>query len=333
MATLTPWASILTPRRRAIINRLGIHRFCGQSGDAVSLCVFMIRSLTALVLALVLTLGGSFDLLAQPPQHRHRSKKPATPPCREGCKPETAAPQVAVDTPEDDAAQKELFALSRELRNGAPDAYERLSAFATKNTTDVWGARAALALGFQDFSKNRMAQALGWLLKSQGDTLLREYALYWTAQTQRNLGRSAEAYKTLQTLQHDYPNTALREQVQQSFAETALQTGHAQEAIDALDAYAGTSSKPDLLIERARAYQAAHQLPRAAKDYQTIFYKFPLADEAKPANAALTAITHELRKEYPYPGVEMQEQRARAFYDAHKWREARAEFEKLLSML
>jgi soluble lytic murein transglycosylase len=333
MATLTPWASILTPRRRAIINRLGIHRFCGQSGGAVSLCVSIVRSLTALVLALVLSLGGSFDLLAQSPKHRHKSKKPAPPPCREGCKPETAAPQVAVDTPEDDLAQKELSTLSRELRNGAPDAYEKLSAFATKNTTNVWGARAALALGYQDFSKNRMAQALGWLLKSQGDTLLREYALYWTAQTQRNVGRNAEAYKTLQTLQHDYPNTALREQVLQSFAETAVQSGHGQEAIDALNAYAGTSSKPDLLIERARAYQTAHQLARAAKDYQTIFYKFPLADEAKPAGADLTTITRELGKEYPYPGVEMQEQRARVFYDAHKWREARAEFEKVLTML
>lgn len=333
MATLTPWASILTQRRRAIINRFGIHRFCGPSGDALSLCFSVIHSLTALVLALVLSLGGSAGLLAQPTQHRHGSRKPATPACREGCKPETVAPQVAVDTPEDDAAEKELSSLSRELRNGVPDAYARLSAFATQNTTNVWGARAALALGYQDFSKNRMAQALGWLLKSQGDTLLREYALYWTAQTERNLGRNAEAYKTLQTLQHDYPNTALREQVLQSFAQTAIQTGRAQEAIATLNAYAGTSSKPDLLIERARAYQAGHQLPRAAKDFQTIFYKFPRADEAKPAGAALTTIMRALRKEYPYPGVEMQEQRARAFYDAHKWREARLEFEKLLTML
>jgi len=42
---------------------------------------------------------------------------------------------------------------------------------------------------------------------------------------------------------------------------------------------------------------------------------------------------HALGKEYVYPGVELQEQRAQAFYDAHKWKEARAEFEKLLSML
>jgi len=34
---------------------------------------------------------------------------------------------------------------------------------------------------------------------------------------------------------------------------------------------------------------------------------------------------HALGKEYPYPGVEMQEQRAQAFYDAHKWREARTD--------
>jgi soluble lytic murein transglycosylase len=333
MAIHTPWASILIRRRRAITNRPGTNRFCGRSEDALSLCLSMTRSLTALVLAFVLSLGSSVDLLARPTQHKHKSKKPPAPPCRDGCKPETAPPQVAVETPEDDASLKELSLLARDLRNRAPGAYEKLSAFAEKNTTNVWGARASLALGYEDFSKSRMAQALGWLLKAQSDALLREYALYWTAQAQLNLGRKAEAYRVLQTLQREYPNTALREQLLQSLAPTAVQLGHPQEAIDALNAYAGTSSKPELLIERARAYQAAHQLPRAAKDFQTIFYKFPLADEAKPAGAALTPIMHALGKEYSYPGAELQEQRARIFYDAHKWREARTEFEKLLNML
>lgn len=301
--------------------------------DAVSLFVPMIRSFTALILALALSLGSSFALFAQTPPQKHKRKKPPTPPCRDGCKPETPAPQVPVETPDDEAAQKELTGLARELRNRAPGAYEKLSAFATKNTTNVWGARAALALGYEDFSDKRVPQALGWLLKAQNDTLLREYALYWTAQAQLNLGRKAEAYKVLQTLDHDFPNTALREQLLLSLAPTAVQLGHPQEAIDALNAYSPASSKPDLLIERARAYQAAHQLPRAAKDFQTIFYKFPMADEAKPAGAALTQLMHALSKEYSYPGVEMQEQRAQIFYDAHKWREARAEFEKLLSML
>jgi soluble lytic murein transglycosylase len=293
----------------------------------------MSRSLAALILIAVLSFGGAFDAIAQSSKHHRKAKKPKSPSCQTGCKPDTSPPQVAADTPEDEAAEKELSDLARALRNATPGGYEKLSAFAVKNTTNVWGARAALALGYADFSKNGNAQSLGWLLKAQSDTLLREYALYWTAQAQRTLGRGADAYKVLQTIQHDYPNSAMREQLLESFAPTAVQLGRAQEAIDALEAYSATSSKSTLLYERAHAYQAAHQLPRAAKDYQAVFYKFPLADEAKPAGSALSQLMHSLGKEYVYPGVELQEQRAQAFYDAHKWKEARAEFEKLLTML
>ncbi len=267
----------------------------------------MSRSLVALILIVGLSFGGAFDAFAQSSRHH--------------------------DTPQDEAAQKELSDLARALHNATPGAYEKLSAFAARNTTNLWGARAALALGYEEYSKNRTAQGLGWLIKAQNDTLLREYALYWTAQAQRALGRSADAYKVLQTIQHDYPNTAMREQLLEAFAPTAVQLGHSQEAVDALDAYSATASKSTLLYERARAYQAARQLARAAKDYQTVFYKFPLADEAKPAGSALSQLMHALGKEYVYPGVELQEHRAQAFYDAHKWKEARAEFEKLLTMV
>src|SRR5215469_8048741 len=203
MATLTPWAIIRTPHRRAITSRSMLRTFCRRAASAVSSDVSMTRSLMSLTLALAMSLGGSMDASAGSLQHKRKSKKPSSPPCRFGCKPETAAPQVATDTPEDEALQKELSALAREVRNGSQDSYARLSAFATKNTTNAWGARAALALGYQDFSKNRMPQALGWLLKAQNDALLREYALYWTAQAQLTAGRKAEAYKVLQTLQHD----------------------------------------------------------------------------------------------------------------------------------
>jgi soluble lytic murein transglycosylase len=293
----------------------------------------MSRALVAWTLILGLSFGGASASFAQSSKQHRKSKKPKTPPCRTGCKLDTPAPQVAADTPEDEAAEKELSGLARELHSGAPGAYEKLSAFAVKHTTNVSGARAALALGYEEYSKNHAAQGLGWLLKAQNDTLLREYALYWTAQAQRALGRNADAYKALQTIQNDYPNTAMREPLLEAFAPTAVQLGHTQEAIDALEAYSATASKPTLLFDRAHAYQTAHQLARAAKDYQTVFYKFPLADEAKPAGSALQTLMHALGKEYVYPGVELQEQRAKAFYDAHKWKEARAEFEKLLTML
>jgi soluble lytic murein transglycosylase len=293
----------------------------------------MARSFVALVLIIGLSFGGTLEVLAQSPTHKHKSKKPKSPPCQTGCKPDTSAPQVAADTPEDEAAQKELSDLARALHNGTPGSYEKLSAFAAKNSANVWGARAALALGYDEYMKNRSGQAVSLFVKAQNDTLLREYALYWTSQAQRALGRNADAYKVLQTIQQDYPNTAMREQVLEAFAPTAVQLSHAQEAIDALEAYSGTTSKPTLLFDRAHAYQAAHQLSRAAKDYQAVFYKYPQADEAKPAGSVLSQLMHALGKEYPYPGVEMQEQRAQIFYDAHKWKEARAEYEKLLTMV
>lgn len=314
----------------------GIARIAASHAPAEWPAAARARRLCLLMLAFALMASGAAAALGQSSRHHRKKniKKPTPVPCRVGCRPETAAPQlVAGDTPEDQALQKELSGLARALHNAEPGAYAKLSAFATKNAANVWGARAALALGFDDHSKKHEQQALAWFTKASGDTVLREYVLYWTAQAKQGLGRLKDALADLETVQHDYPNTAMKEQLLESFAPLATELGRAQEAIDALNAYPATGSKPTLLLERGQAYQGSHQLPRAAKDYQTIFYKYSQSDEAKAADSALKKILHEMGKEYPYPGVELQQQRAQAFYDAHKWKEARAEFEKLLAML
>jgi soluble lytic murein transglycosylase len=250
-----------------------------------------------------------------------------------GCKPDTTSPDVLSATAEGAAAQKELSDLARNLHNASPGAYEKLAAFAAKHADDVSGARAALALGYDDYQKNKAPQALVWLTKAQKDDLLREYALYWSAQAKRSAKRSAEALADLKAIERDYPNTAIKEQVVDALAVTASETGHGDDAIAALNSYSGTTSKPVLLLDRARAYQAASQTVRAVKDYQAIFYKFPLSDESKAAASALPGLQKSLRNEFPYGTAEQQEQRAQAFFDAHKWREARTEYDKLAGML
>ncbi|HXI40289.1 MAG TPA: hypothetical protein VNH83_09930, partial [Bryobacteraceae bacterium] len=115
------------------------------------------------MLAFALVAGGTPDVFAQSSRHHRKKKikKPAPVPCRAGCSPETAGPQlVAGDTPEDQALQKELAQLARDMHNTAPGAYTKLSAFAAKNVANVWGARAALALGFEDNSQKHYQQAL-----------------------------------------------------------------------------------------------------------------------------------------------------------------------------
>jgi len=254
-------------------------------------------------------------------------------PCRAGCKPDTTAPVVLTTSMDDAGANQELSELARNLRNGAPRSYEKLSGFAAKHSADHWGPRAALALGYEDYQKNRAPQALAWLATAKGDALLSEYVLYWTAQTKRLLKRNAEALADLNAIRRDYPNTAIKEQVMDALAVAATGTGHPQDAIDALTDYSGTASKPALLLDRAHAYQAAGQTVRAAKDYQAIYYKYPLNDEAKAAGAALPVLQKILRSEFPYATAEIEEQRAQSLFDAHKWREARLEFDKLAGML
>jgi soluble lytic murein transglycosylase len=267
-------------------------------------------------------------------QTRHKKKaRPKSAACQTGCKPDTSTPDVATSSPDDAASLKELSGLARNLKNATPGAYDRLAAFATKHAGDAWGARAALALGYDDYQKNRPQQALTWLAKAKNEAVLPDYVLFWTAQAKRALKRSGEALADFKAIQRDYPNTAMKEQVVDLLAVTATETGHPQEAVEALTAYSATATKPALLLDRAHAYQAAGQTVRAAKDYQTIFYKYPLSDEAKVAGPALASLQKSLRSEFPYGASEMQEQRAQLLFDAHKWRDARVEFDKLSTML
>jgi soluble lytic murein transglycosylase len=290
--------------------------------------------------ALIFLVGSNAFAQTTPPSTSssatHKKKKsthPKSPACQTGCKPDTTSPALDAATPEDAAAQKEVGLLARDLHHGTPGSYDKLADFANKNSSSVWGQRAALALGYDDYMKARFPQAATWLEKVQPDPLLREYTLFWTAQNNRALHKNNEAAKEFSTLLADYPNTVIKDQVVEAYAPTLVEMGHPQEALEVLAAYPLTGTKPSLLLVRARAHEAARKLTDAIKDYQTVYYKYPLSDESKDAAIALPRLSKQLRNEFPYATAEMQDQRAQAFYDAHKWKEDRVEYEKLASML
>lgn len=299
---------------------------------------FSLRSFGSRVLALalsfVLAAGASGDLFAQSTQHRHKkSSHPKSPACQTGCKPDTTAPAIDAESSEDAAAQRELAPLARDLHHGTPGAYEKLVVFANKNSGSAWGERAALALGYDDYIKGHPQQALTSFEKAKHDLLLGEYTLFWTAQAEHASANNVAAAQDFAALLRDYPNTVIKEQVLETYVPVTITLGRAQDGLEALESYPGTSSKPSLLLVRARAYEATRKLVPAAKDYQTLFYKHALADEAKEAGIALPRLNKELHSEFPYATGELQQQRAEAFYDAHKWKEARAEYEKLAAIL
>jgi len=121
----------------------------------------------ALLLSLALALASSADTLTPNPQHKKKkATHPKSPACATGCKPDTSVPALDADAPEDAALQKELAPLARDVRRATPGSYEKLAAFANKNSSSTWGQRAALALAFNDFSILHAQPALNWLQKA-----------------------------------------------------------------------------------------------------------------------------------------------------------------------
>ena len=102
-------------------------------------------------------------------------------------------PSLDSATPADAAAQKELAGLARDLHHATPGAYEKMAAFANKNIASVWGQRAALVLGYEDYGKAHPQQGMMWLQKAKPDALLSEYTLFWIAQSERALNQNLQA--------------------------------------------------------------------------------------------------------------------------------------------
>lgn len=239
--------------------------------------------------------------------------------------------------------EEELSQLARTLREeGSAGAYARLAEFADSHGASELGARAALALGYSDFSKGRQPQAARWLERASsgmennpGGSLLREYVLYWQAQVKHAQHRDADAVSQLEAFRREFPDSVQTEQAVESLAGAEMARGKAEPAVAALDAYPGTSSKPALLLLRAQARQKIAKDRKAASaaaalDYLAVYYRFPLSDEAKIAGMRLPALEKSLRAEFPGISIEERLSRAAAFYDTHKWREALAEYQRLL---
>jgi soluble lytic murein transglycosylase len=231
-----------------------------------------------------------------------------------------------------ESGEKQLAQLARALHENLNTAsYVALSAFAIKNAKNELGARAALALGYFDLSREKPDLALVWLRKTVDDKLLREYVQYWQAETSLALGQTGAGLEQLQSFRRDFPDSVMTDQAVTLLAQTALEIGKSGDALAALDAYPNTISKPALLLLRAQAHEklaaAKGEKPlSAALDYLDVYYRFPLNDEAKAAGQRIPSLQSALGEAFPGTPMQLQLARAEALFLANRWREARAEY-------
>ncbi|PYU35062.1 MAG: hypothetical protein DMG31_04760, partial [Acidobacteria bacterium] len=236
-------------------------------------------------------------------------------------------------------AEQQLERLARDLHEHPMGmAYERLVQFAGREKGTAVGARAALALGYYDYSRAHFTEARSWLEQAAADPLLPDYAMFWEAQNDRAAGAVDIALAELKRYRERYPDTAMSDSAIEALAQAAIAAGQPADAMAALREYPKTTAKPSLLLLRAQANEKAAlakgQKPvAAANDYLELIYRFPINDEAKVAVERIPYLQAILGEQFPGTPVEREISRAEALFDARRWRDVRKAYEDLLPKL
>ncbi|MGB8654522.1 MAG: transglycosylase SLT domain-containing protein [Candidatus Acidiferrales bacterium] len=229
------------------------------------------------------------------------------------------------------SVETQLQHWARALKEKNPQAaYAQLSALADRKSSGVFGLRAALALGYYHYSKADYPKASAWLTRAQADPLLRDYSLYWLAETNIALNRNAEALDELQQLRQQFPDSVITEQALQSLGTAAIALNQPAAAISALDAYTLTPEKPALLFMRGEAREEAAQPLQGAADYQTIYLRYPLSEQARQATEKLSFLRSTLGAQLPAIPFDQQVAHAAALFAGKQWGDARIEYSQLL---
>jgi len=252
------------------------------------------------------------------------------------CSVSFAAPRVESASARKAAAlkEKQLEKLARALKEkNSSWAYGQLSSIATEKSSSVLGMRAALALGYFDYTKERFAQAEKWLARAKSDWLLGDYSLYWSAETHLAQNDSTDALAELQLLRRNFADSVMTEQALASLGTAALASKRPAEAVAALDAYAPTPQIPALLFLRGQAHEQAGETLEAAADYQAVYTHFATSEQARQAALKLKFLRASSGVNIPPLPLDVRLARANALFEAGNWNDARDEYADILQAL
>jgi soluble lytic murein transglycosylase len=227
-----------------------------------------------------------------------------------------------------------LEQLSRELKDRNPSAaYEKLSAFANLKGSGELGLRAALALGYFDYTRGHYPQAAKWLDRAAKDSLLGDYTLYWSAENDFAQGRASEALAKLKHFRREFPDSVMTDQALQALGEAAIAANQPTEAVAALNDYSLTPQRPSLLFLRAEAYEQDNEKDKAAADYQMVYMRFPVSEQARQASMKLSFLDSTPGTQIPSISLDDRKAHAEMLFNAKEWADARNEYSQILPQL
>jgi soluble lytic murein transglycosylase len=219
-----------------------------------------------------------------------------------------------------------LETLTRQMRNPtrwiAQRAFLRLLAL-ERGWRGVLHQRAALALGYYDFSHDRYDDAIAWFRVARGDPVLGRYALYWEGVAAGQAGQDSQAIELLGQFLRAYPYSIMRKRALSAFADAAIDGNEPKQAIAALVAYPGTFHSAGLMLHLALARERAGDLLDAALDFQRVYDLFPMQPQARDAALGIDRMRDALGARYPELPVGDRVTRAEILFRNRQWHDAR----------
>jgi soluble lytic murein transglycosylase len=192
--------------------------------------------------------------------------------------------------------------------------------------------QAFFALGYRQYEANEFRSAAEDLKRAaHAQFVLADYAEYYAAAAASAARQPQTAVDILDGFTFRHPESVLRFDALALFADSLLQAGQADRAIQALTAEPVVRQRPHLESILGRAYLSAEKWGEAARSFQMVYYSFPTSPEARSAGEELDKLRERMGPaRFPAVTEELETTRAETLMLRSKTREALNGFSVLL---
>jgi soluble lytic murein transglycosylase len=160
---------------------------------------------------------------------------------------------------------------------------------------------------------------------------LADYAAYYSAAAAHKANDPVRVAAAIRDFSSNFPASPLRLQAIELLAESLIDSQKAPEALQILTLEPSVRQHATLSLLLAKAYEAAGDLPQAARAYQEVYYAFATSSQAKEADKALRSLRSRLGADFPQTTEEIETARVGLLFKASLYKEAFEGYEALLS--
>jgi soluble lytic murein transglycosylase len=206
--------------------------------------------------------------------------------------------------------------------------------FAKVHPRDQNGALARLGFGVASWEQESYPEAIEALKAAQPRLpALADYTAYFLAAAAVASEQPAEVPGVIAKVAAAPVSSPLVSKAVLVEAQALNDQGRHADAVRTLVEHYGELAQPDGDLALAASYEAAGDLPHAAAFYQQVYYRFPAADAAQKAGAALVYLQDRMASSFPQPSDQLLLERGDRLMGAHDYARARLEFETMLPKL